>query len=817
MTTPRNIYDSADVQTLDGLRHIQKRPGMYGCDPFTKQGIYLMLKEILDNSVDEARMDPGNNHVIKVLFTSKGKSFQAIIRDYGRGVPLDKIEPIFTKPGTSGKWGGAYEASGGTHGVGVKVTVAMSKIFCAVSNRRGEGSAILTVQDCNITNHKVIRRNKDRIKSGTVVFFEPDPEHMIAAETFFDQNEALDDIKILMEFISVFVPNVTFEVYEGQLPITHNLLQDDPDVVDKLFDSIISEPVFSTRNMVSPPQYLLKTHGINTQIVWSSDVFQAQQIPVKIKVIGKDEMIDNHLGFNVQFFLTSDFGLRAGNILSAVNMIQIKDKTSIHLTTVVAGIKELLEPYVDDKYKVYFSESYTLPLHTISIVNWQYATFEGQHKNRFTDTNFGRGFAKALKECFVAKGSEFWEGLHRMLAEDIVIKYERSNRLAMDISKSDKNLAFELNNVDCYNECRSNDRSITELVICEGASAGGYVKQMRNIDTQAVFQLRGKPINALQMTFTAAMQNKIYKDLIKVLGTTQSDIELAEFRFGKIVILTDADPDGRHITALLVGILYSINPQLILRGRIIVASPPLYVVKMRNNFMFVRDNKSFLDFRAEAYSAIINVDLVVDSVKRYNLQGEYFRSFCHMVMHIGHIIDTISNKLNIDAPILEQLVHCINEIEALDTAGIAAKLGMDSCIYEKLSNSLLSILGDVDMVIPLNDLVTDVRKYILPELEKVNWLRINFAVTTLHTKQYENEMLSFTEICGIFKTIDKEFGIRRLKGLGDMDKHHLASTCLDPATRTYVNITSLGDVDKIFKLLGVDTDSRKDIVDQNVE
>lgn len=817
-------YNESSVLTLTDLVPVRHRPGQFGVDVFEKQGVYLIVKEILDNSVDEAVMDKLNKHVIKVCFIKKGRGFQVIVQDSGRGVPLRAIIPIFTKLFTSGKWEDNYETSAGTHGVGAKATVAMSKIFCAVSSRKGEGRAILCVENGEITHHKLTEKNKD-VNSGTVVFFEPDPSLMSCVVDFFEPGNAYDDLRSLMDFISVFVPNIVFEVSTCSTPIKVEDVKDTPDKVYNLLTTLPVEIITSSSHLLEPPEYLLKNIGVNSRIIWDSNDIKHDSILVPVTtstgVIKSKAVSTTHkkMSYNVRFFITNDFSLRASGVLGAVNMVNINDKTSVHITGLIDSLKNILLPFVEEKYNDYFQKIYVLPIHLISIVTWQHATFTGQHKHKFSNCDFNVGFIKALTEQFKSMPEEFWKKLYATIADDIVIKFDRHNKLALDISKSNKNLAFELNNLGCYYECRSADKNITELIICEGASAGDYVKDIRDDEIQAVFKLTGKPINALQMTFTDSMKNKIYNDLVKVLGTSPSDTNLDDLRFGRLVILTDGDQDGYHITSLLIGILYTINPKLLFDGRVIVASPPLYIVKMGTNSLFVRDNRALLDVKAEGYKAALEVYLEVDGNynNAFKLDGEYFRSFCHMIYHIGTIITNVANKLNIYAGILEQLIHCLDDIESMNTNSIIKKLGLKSCVYEKISNSLIMDLGDIDVAIPLSGLISDVKQYILPELKLINWDRINFRVTTLLTTHHKDQYLSIIEIYNLFETLNEKFCIKRMKGLGEMDRKHLSLTCLDPVTRTYMTIRSPGDVDNIFRLLGVDTKLRKDLVFKNVQ
>jgi hypothetical protein len=239
---------------------------------------------------------------------------------------------------------------------------------------------------------------------------------------------------------------------------------------------------------------------------------------------------------------------------------------------------------------------------------------------------------------------------------------------------------------------------------------------------------------------------------------------------------------------------------------------------LRNNTLFVRDKEGLLDVKAEGYKAVFDIKLVVDANinNAYSLKGEYFRSFCYMIEYIGELFSNVSNKLNIDAVILEQLMHCISDIETLNIPAIIKKLGLVNCSYEKSSNSLLMDVGDIDMAIPLTGLVEDAKKYIIPELQKINWNRIDILVTSLLSPIYENELISITELYELFKKINGIYGIERMKGLGEMNSEHLKMTCLAPETRTYVNVTSPSSVDAIYNLLGVDTKARKQLVNKNV-
>lgn len=811
-------YTDDHIEHVEGLKHIRLKPSMYGCDTHTKSGTYLIVREIIDNSVDEVRMDKSVDHIIRVCFIKKKKGFQVIIKDTGRGVPLKSVETVFTKVGASGKFSGeGYMASSGTYGVGSSVTSGVSKVFAAVSSRHNEGRASLhMVQGDNFTS-RISRAHKKDIASGTIIFFEPDTKIMPTTPSeFFEDGNSCDDLKALMEFTSIFVPNVIFQIQYSTTVIDTSLLTGTPDQVYNLLDSHMIDNEIYTSNTITPIEYALKQNGINNRVIWDSGLIKREGLVVPI--IKDDKEYENHLSFNVQLFMTTDTGLRSAITCGAVNMIRIDDKTSIHLSTVINSIKNNIEEFVIGEHKEFFINDYKLPIHIISSVDWQHATFVGQSKDRFTDVEFGKGFYKFLQEAFMEMGDEFWLELYNRIAEDIKAKYDRKHKLDLNLTKSDKNLAFELSKVGCFYECKSSDKTLTELIICEGTSAGDSIKQIRDYNTQAVFKLRGKPINALRSTFNEAMKNDIYSDLLRVIGTSPKDTNLEDMRFGKIIILSDSDQDGYHITALLIGILYTINPLILDRGKVIVASPPLYIANIKNNDMFIRDNHGLLDIKAQAYSAILKMELVANGQfdKRYELTGKYLRSFCCLIEHLGNLFNRIGTKLNIDAYILEQLSHCVDELSNRDYDGIAKKLGLTSCKYEVASDAIIMDRGDIDIAIPLSGLENDIKLYLLPELQNINWEQIDFCITTKHTTRYRNELLSIMEIFELFKKIYGAFGINRMKGIGELPDQHMWSTCLDPCTRSYVVIKSIGEVNKMFDMLGVDTAARKELVMQNV-
>lgn len=809
-------YDDSTIMSLEGLSHIRFTPGMYGIDPDTDNGIFLQVKEILDNCIDEARIDRSSISDIEITFMRTNVGFQCIVKDSGRGVPLGMFTEAFTVPNTSGKWRGGYKTSTGIHGIGAKATVAMSRWFSAVTIRSGEGMKSLLVKEAKVVFEKAKKSKKIR-NSGTVVFFEPDPKTMHNLEGFFEPDGPYRRLRELMEFVSIVEP-IRFIVKEMDTTIDARKLKQDPETVLKILDTSKARTVaIYEHGSMDVVEYVCKKNRLG-DVVWNGGPYIQEYIEIedgsRSNSVINYKKLTRSFAFRVEVFTTTRNTTPVS--IGSVNMIRIDNRQSIHIDTVYRCIKRMLHQLVEDKYRGFFIEFYKLPMHIASIVEWENARFVGQDKHLFTDRLFGATMEKYLIKKMKSTTQEEWENLYNAIKDDIVEKYNQRYRNEYGNS-SDKNLAFQLNNPKCYYECLSNDKELTELIICEGTSAGDFVKQHRDNRTQAVFELTGKPKNAIKSEFNDSMRNKVFADLVKVLNTTPVDTNLDDLRFGKIVLLADADPDGYHISALLIGILHKINPKLLTTGRVIVASPPLYVISIGRKDLYVRDKQTMISFKAKCYRSLMDIDMVFDSGNtRRLLDDEYFVSFVHIVLNVGRTIDNLSKKLVIEPVILEQLAYVVDDLERGDYALISKKLGLTKCELEKSSNTLIMNIDKIDIFVPISGLVGEIRSKLLPVLDKLFYRHVHYEVTSKDTDWFKNEPMGIMEIYQLFKMVDKRYSLKRLKGLGELHEDQLKVTCLNRTTRTFCSVLKPSDVDYIFSLLGVDTKARKRIVSKNI-
>lgn len=803
-------YKSSDIKTAKGLEHPRMHSGMYGFDIHNMQGQVQLVKELLDNSVDEATIAPNRMHDIDVCFSRRGKAYQVIVSDQGRGVPLDKIKASFSVLGTSGKWGNAYSASIGVYGIGAKATAALSRRFTAVSNRQ-DGTSCVTLHQGKVIHDAITPiKNKDRDTFGTIVMFEPDTSLLLNCDKFFDaEGGGYNSVIELLGFLAVFNSNARFRVWESSW-VTDKEMEMSPMQIRETLLNAKKKLILETPIGITPVEYVTRYFDINSPTIWESGIFSKELDPLDEK---------DRMGYHIEFFMSKDFANRGTNLISAVNMTKIIDKTSVQNYGLMDAIKKFLLPFIDNtEMSAFFETVYRLPMNFIIMAKWHGATFIGQDKNRFTDREFLHAYSESLARAFETKGNSFWEELYELLSDDIDNKYQKYVNKDLRLGASLKNLAFGLRNPNAYVGCRSKDNNITELFITEGTSAGDWVKQICNKNFQAVFKLRGKPINPFKCDLKRLRANEVYQDLITVIGVSPADTDLSNCNFRTISLLTDADSDGYHIAALITGILYKINPLLLESGRVIIANPPLYVLQVRSSTLFARDKRAYQDAKVVMYSECIDLTLRTSNGVECLLTGEHFRDVCYLITHLGKLFVDVANKLVMDPMYLEMMVHCIDylDVDRVDTASIEKALQLDKCRHLEMSDSMLLSVGGIDQIIPLRGLVNEIRQYILPEIRKCHWDSIEFKVTTKFTDYFQDSPVTLVQLYQLFEKMDGLFTVSRMKGLGEMNMKQLEYTCVDPTTRSFATITGTGKVDRIYEMLGVNTDARKELVSAQI-
>ena len=548
-------YTAKDITVLEGLDPVRKRPGMY-IGGLGTTGLHHLVWEIVDNAVDEAMNGYATN--IQVTLHADGSSITVV--DDGRGIPVDRhrksrksaLEVIFTTLHAGGKFEHrTYRTAGGLHGVGASVVNALSKELIATSKRDGFRWQQKFKQGTPVTGLKKLGRARG---TGTTVFFRPDPK--VFPRTEFEANliaERLEVASYLHKGVRVVFDDETTEV-------TH-VFQHDEGLVDYLAHIVASRGAMPVHDAVFT---LSKDHAETGSRV--------------VLVLQWTEATDEHLRSYVNGIPTGsggthENGLRAGLSKAIRNVIETHGLTPKGVTLTADDIREgltaVLSVFVRDPQ------------------------FQGQTKDRLNNLEMA-----STLDSIVRPAVEHWLNHNLSAARDIVARIilaaraREASRAAQQQVTRKSVAAARLNLPGKLSDCSAVATEDREIFIVEGDSAGGSAKQARNRHRQAILPLRGKVLNVESASLSKVLENKELSDLVTALGCgIGKSLDITKLRYGKIIILADADADGNHIATLLLTFLYRYLPQLIGQGRVFLAQPPLYRIDIGKETFWALDEQ----------------------------------------------------------------------------------------------------------------------------------------------------------------------------------------------------------------------------------
>ncbi len=529
MAKVESNYSEDSIKSLDWKEHIRLRPGMYigklGDGASADDGIYVLVKEIIDNSIDEHMMGFGKK--IEVTISEN----KVIVRDYGRGIPLGKVIDCVSKINTGGKYdSGAFQKSVGLNGVGTKAVNALSSYFCVQSFRDGRTKKVEFSKGEILQDYK---ESKTDEKDGTVMIFEPD-------------NSIFKNYRFIPEFLIEQVWNYAFLnsgltiQFNGQNYLSKNGLKD------------LLERKVDTETILYPIMH-----------------FREEDFEVAITH-------GHQYGEEYYSFVNGQYTTQGGTHLGA--------------------FKEAVVKTFREFYKKDFDASDVRTSISAAIaVRVQEPVFESQTKTKLGSTEIapgGQGMRSFVSENLMKVLDNY---LHKnpTTADAILKKILQNERERKDMAGVRKLAQQRAKKANLHNkklrDCRmhftdqKDEKFDTTIFITEGDSASGSITKSRNVETQAVFSLRGKPLNCFGLKKKVVYENEEFNLLQHALDIEEG---LDNLRFNKVVIATDADVDGMHIRLLLMTFFLQFFPDLVRNGHVYILQTPLFRVRNKKETIY---------------------------------------------------------------------------------------------------------------------------------------------------------------------------------------------------------------------------------------
>ena len=557
-STEKN-YDASDIQVLEGLSPVRKRPGMY-IGNTSKEGLHQLVYEVIDNSIDEAMGGYGDS--IDVIIH---KDNTITVVDHGRGIPVDvqkqtgkpALEVVLTVLHAGGKFGGGgYKVSGGLHGVGVSCVNALSESMIVTVHRDG-GEYVLELSRGEVVKPMKKVKSVDKHDTGTTVWFKPDPD-------IFDT--------LVFDFTTLRHRLRELAFLNKNVVIT---LTDERDV-DEETSEVKKETYHYSGGILSFVEEVGKRRDnlVNDEVIYFEHTDDKRDLVTESGTIKATDIVEVALQYNDSY---------AERLYSFVNNIETKDGGT-HVKGFYQGFLQVINKFAHEMKFLKEDENLAQDdvkegLVTVVSIKFQEPQFEGQ-----TKTKLGSVEARALvKDAVVEYLTRYFEQ-HPDECKKIVEKNclaqkaREAARKARELARS-KSDAKKISLPGKLADCSSKKAEECEIYIVEGDSAGGSAKQGRDRRTQAILPLRGKILNVEKASAEKIFANEELRAMIAAFRCgTQDDYNESKLRYDKIIIMTDADVDGAHIRTLLLTFFYRFMKPLIENNHVYIAIPPLYKV-----------------------------------------------------------------------------------------------------------------------------------------------------------------------------------------------------------------------------------------------
>lgn len=790
-------YNADSIQVLRGLDAVRKRPGMYIGDTDDGTGLHHMIYEVLDNAIDEALA--GHCDKTEIVLNPDGS---VTVRDNGRGIPVDihkeegvsAAEVIMTQLHSGGKFdNNSYKVSGGLHGVGVSVVNALSS-WLRLRIWRDDKEHLVMFAHGDVTEHLRVVGPANG-KKGTEVTFLPSTDTFTMTEFSFDTLEKSIREKAFLNS-GVFLklldnrgvePREVAMHYDGGLTAFVNHINK---AKAPLHENVIA--FLGEENEIQVEAALQWTNAYNESMLCFTN-----NIPQKDG--------GTHLaGFRAALTRTLNNYIAENNLLK-------KDKNMITGEDMREGLTCVLSVKVPDP------------------------KFSSQTKDKLVSSE-----VRAVVEGVMSAKLQEWLGEHPSEAKAIVGKIVEA-ATAREAARKARELTRRKGALDFASlpgklaDCQEKDPALSEIFIVEGDSAGGSAKQGRHRSTQAILPLRGKILNVERARFDKMLNSAEIGTLVTALGTGigRDDFNVNKCRYHKIVIMTDADVDGSHIRTLLLTFFYRQMPELLEKGYIYIAQPPLYKAKRGSSILYLKDDREMEDYLVRGGCE----DAVLKGNSGVQIAGQDLIVMVESTRKARNMIAALSKK----APekIIEQMAvlgmfnqELLNDIPALKSRAIDLAFKLNSIEAEYDKGWAVDILNDGSLSVH-RTLRGVEQKYLIanailesPEAKVLNDLRGFLKENYEHSQLlYSPKLGEERSIHGPVSFVDaimgmgrKGIAVQRYKGLGEMNPDQLWETTLDPEVRSLLQVRAdhLDEADQVFStLMGEVVEPRKEFIQQN--
>jgi DNA gyrase subunit B len=779
----KSDYGADQIKILEGLEAVRKRPAMY-IGSTASAGLHHLVYEIVDNAIDEALAGYCDN--VQVTINMDGS---VTVVDNGRGIPTDIMpaegrsaaEVVLTVLHAGGKFDNdSYKVSGGLHGVGVSVVNALSEKLELEIRRDNKVFRQIYSRGVPEEPLKVCGETKRR---GTKITFFPDAEIFETTEFSFDiLSQRLRELAFLNAGVRIFIKDERFEkehefFYEGGI-------------------SSFVEYLNRNRIPVHPKPIFCKGErgGVEIEIAMQYNDSYDEKLFSFANNINTHEGGTHLIGFKAALTRTMNSYAAANNLLKNVKVSISGDDLREGLTAVIS-------------------------------VKIPQPQFEGQTKTKLGNSEVKGYVETMLNEKLATYLEENPQVARRVLEKSIeAARAREAARKARDLTR--RKGALEIGTLPGkLADCQEKDPALCELFLVEGDSAGGSAKQGRDRKYQAILPLKGKILNVEKARFDKMISSQEIRTLIAALGTGigKDDFDIAKLRYHRIIVMTDADVDGSHILTLLLTFFFRQMHELVQRGHLYIAQPPLYKIKRGKKEQYLKNEAALQNYLLE--EGTDNMTLTLDDGER-NLRGKQIIPVLKQVTDFRAVFDKVARKgINEELLRLFIAVNARSGFEELiDLAPVLEKIKTlrSDFEYDINENRATVKLGNLRIRLDRHSLnVLTSYEYTLL-FENYRKMRAGLGIGKALVSSEGKELLeteSYDELLSYFlETAKKGLYIQRYKGLGEMNPDQLWETTMHQDNRLLlqVKIEDIVEAEEIFTvLMGDQVEPRREFIEKN--